>query len=162
MITMNSDELYQQLKKFSESFRTKLEKGTEVFAYKTADILIQSTPYGDSKTFEGLYKKREKQYGFKPIEGLSKGSWLMSFNDPVFINEIAYDNSSGGKSQARNHAIAQEYQLGETIYITNAVPYIEKLEKGSSKQAPEGIMELSLGKLQRLYGLNIAKILTGG
>ena len=161
MITIHSDELHRQLLEFSKKFRTTLEKGVERFVYKTADILIQSTPYGDDVLYSDLYEQRQRKYGFKPIAGLAKGSWLMSFDEVVNIPEVAYDNRSGGKSQARIHAISQEYQLGETVYITNSVPYIEKIEQGSSKQAPDGIMDLSLTKLQRLYGLNVAKLLTG-
>ena len=161
MIKIHADELHTQLKAFSEKFRSTLEKGVERFAYKTADIFIQSTPYGNVDKYFDLYVKRQDKYGFDIRPGLSKGSWLLSTGQPVFIEEVAYDNRSGGKSQARAYSSSQEYMLGETIYLTNSVPYIEKLEKGSSQQAPEGIMELSLSKLQRLYGLNVAKLLTG-
>lgn len=161
MITIHADELHNQLKAFSEKFRRTLEKGVERFAYRTADIFIQSTPYGDANKFLDLYVKREEKYGFEIRPGLAKGSWLLVTGQPVFIEEVAYDNKYGSKSQARAQASAQEYILGETIYLTNSVPYIQGLEQGSSKQAPQGIMDLSLNKLQRLYGLNVAKILTG-
>lgn len=162
MIKINGEELHKQLEAFAAKFRSTLEKGVERFAYKTADILIQSTPYGNVDKYLELYEDRQERYGFDIAPGLAKGSWLLSTGQPVFIQEVAYDNKYGSKSQARSYASAQEYMLGETIYLTNSVPYIEHLEKGYSReQAPEGIMELSLNKLQRLYGLNVAKILTG-
>jgi hypothetical protein len=162
MVTFESEDFQKQLHDIAKRFREKLEKGTEDFIYRTADILIQSTPYGDDKVYQSLYLKREKETGLAPFAGFSKGSWIMSFGAPALVGAIVPDNKSGGKSQARNHAIAHEFQLGDIVYITNSVPYIEKLEKGSSQQAPEGIMEMSLGKLERLYGLNVARILTGG
>ncbi len=35
------------------------------------------------------------------------------------------------------------------IYITNNLPYISKLENGSSKQAPNGMVNLTMNEVQR-------------
>lgn len=37
----------------------------------------------------------------------------------------------------------------ETIYITNRVPYIEKLNKGSSRQQPARFVELAAARVQQ-------------
>ena len=38
----------------------------------------------------------------------------------------------------------------KTIYITNRVPYIEKLNKGSSRQAPARFVELAAARVQQV------------
>jgi len=37
----------------------------------------------------------------------------------------------------------------KVIYITNSLPYITKLENGSSKQAPQGMVGLTMNDVQR-------------
>jgi hypothetical protein len=161
MVTFDSEDFQKQLQDIAKRFRERLEKGVEKFAYKTADIFIQSTPYGDIDKYYDYYEERQLEYGFRMQPGLAKGSWLLSTGQPAFSEEVAYDTRSGSKSQARAQMTAQEYVLGETIYLTNSVPYIIDLERGQSRQAPAGMLQLSMTKLVNLYSLNVAKILTG-
>ncbi len=37
---------------------------------------------------------------------------------------------------------------GRTVRLTNDVPYVEQLEQGSSSQAPNGIVEVSIEELK--------------
>ena len=36
------------------------------------------------------------------------------------------------------------FEVGDTIYLANNLPYIRKLEEGSSQQAPAGMVALSV------------------
>jgi hypothetical protein len=52
-------------------------------------------------------------------------------------------------AQAKAQAILEGKQPGQSIFITNELPYIKKLDSGSSDQAPAGFFDRALivGKL---------------
>lgn len=37
---------------------------------------------------------------------------------------------------------------GQTLYIANGLPYIERLEQGSSTQAPRGMVMITIAELK--------------
>ena len=49
--------------------------------------------------------------------------------------------ASAGQTVALGDAVIKNVKIGETIFITNNVNYIELLNKGWSKQAPSGFIE---------------------
>lgn len=73
-----------------------------------------------------------------PVDtGRARSNWLPSLNIPdVRIVE------PGQKPNIRN-AILQ-YNIADNILITNNLPYIQKLNDGSSKQAPAGFVDAAL------------------
>jgi uncharacterized protein CbrC (UPF0167 family) len=48
--------------------------------------------------------------------------------------------------------IATQFRVGPPIHITNNVPYIQKLNKGTSKQAPAGYVDSTIEKNVKKYG----------
>jgi hypothetical protein len=44
----------------------------------------------------------------------------------------------------------------ENCYIQNNLPYAERLENGWSKQAPHGMVKITLYELAEKYGLEVA------
>ena len=48
--------------------------------------------------------------------------------------------------------IATQFRVGPPIHITNNVPYIQKLNKGSSKKAPAGYVDSIIEKNVKKYG----------
>lgn len=48
--------------------------------------------------------------------------------------------------------------IKDVVYITNNVPYIEYLEDGSSKQAPAGMVALSLAEIEAELALTTAAL----
>lgn len=58
------------------------------------------------------------------------------FGSPPTVNEIV---------SSRVEANLRRFKLGDRVYISNAVPYAERLEyEGWSKQAPAGILRVAL------------------
>ena len=83
-----------------------------------------------------------------PVDtGRARGNWQVSANTPK-RNEI------DRKSPNWSTVVAQEMQnvgkLGDSIHITNNRPYIERLEYGYSKQAPEGMVRKTLARVRAL------------
>jgi hypothetical protein len=65
----------------------------------------------------------------------------------VAINEINYQTDFEVQNTAvqRSVKVVENYRLGDTINITNSLPYAARLEyEGWSKQAPDGMVMLTL------------------
>lgn len=58
--------------------------------------------------------------------------------------------SSGGDPVAQAIEVLADVQLGETVWCVNDVPYIVALEYGHSKQAPAGMVRLTLSAAQEI------------
>ncbi len=73
-----------------------------------------------------------------PVDtGRARANWLPSLNTPdVRIVE------PGQKSSI--DATLKAYKITDTILISNNLPYIQKLNNGSSKQAPAGFVDAAL------------------
>lgn len=66
-------------------------------------------------------------------EGTARNSWNISFQEGEFI-----DDGTGDKT------IIDPGNDQDTIYITNGVPYIGRLNQGSSSQAPANFIESAI------------------
>ena len=60
------------------------------------------------------------------------------------------DSKNGRPSIQRSLEWAANLKAGGIYYITNNVPYIMRLEYGSSKQAPAGMARITVAKWQRI------------
>lgn len=79
--------------------------------------------------------------------GRARGNWLVSLGSPdLSMNWDKKDPAGGGTISAGATAIG-ELQTYGAIYITNNLPYIVALEKGRSKQAPVGMVQVSLDRV---------------
>lgn len=153
---MNAKQFENDILSFMEELKDRIEKGVEKFIIDITYILIDDTPYGNVDKFLNLYEKRQEKYGFDIAPGLAKGSWLVSTGNLYNLGAIAYDKPNGYYSKIRAKQTVQEYVIGETVYITNSVPYILELNQGSSKQLPEGF-KVSVDKIEAIYSMNLSK-----
>lgn len=84
-----------------------------------------------------------------PVDtGRARWGWNCSFVQPDFTIPMAapegQKNYYGLDANRANQAFRAEVISGkETLYITNAVPYIVKLNEGWSRQAPARFFELA-------------------
>lgn len=98
-----------------------------------------------------------------PVDtGRARANWNLSIGeiDPA-VDEEATSADVPGK-QAEGVAVVAEFRAGQVGYVTNALPYIPELEKGHSKQAPAGMVAVTVAELQPLIGRIAAKIASGG
>lgn len=47
---------------------------------------------------------------------------------------------------------------GDVVYISNSVPYIEALENGWSKQAPQGMLRLAFEEVKANFSATVASV----
>ena len=86
-------------------------------------------------------------------EGRARANWITSLNrasnetvEPTGGQDA--EPPGGGpnaqKSIDQGLAVAAQYQFGQSIFISNNLPYIVKLNEGSSTQAPAGFVEAAV------------------
>lgn len=100
---------------------------------------------------EGVFAVGLKGLIFKtPVdEGTARGNWN------VEINKIDDSTNEGNQTY---HALTEgkntidKFKMGDIIYFTNALPYINRLEYGwSERQAPNGMMRLTYQELKNHF-----------
>lgn len=88
------------------------------------------------------------------LTGQAAGNWKTTIGAP----DNSYDPgaSSGQHSVDEAQRALSHLQLGQTVYITNNVPYIVELNSGSSSKAPAGFVETSIiDALHRTANFNL-------
>lgn len=94
-------------------------------------------------------RKVHDSMGIKAPEGYTggrfRGNWQIGM-DTLPVTETGAVDKSGSKTKAAAMTILNSFKVGttQTIYIVNNVPYAIPLEYGHSKQAPNGMVRLSL------------------
>ncbi len=82
----------------------------------------------------------------------ARSNWITSLGSPVTSSINPYSPGKGGATgeasgqAAINQAagVISQRTIGQDIYITNNLPYIQKLNEGSSAQAPAGFVQASV------------------
>lgn len=83
------------------------------------------------------------------VGGRFRGNWQFSINTPAegVLDQI---DPSGNVTIAVLRAQVQALTIGQTAYIVNNLPYGIPLEYGHSKQAPGGMVRVTLTRFQQI------------
>lgn len=179
MVSSNIDSVVLDFNKIKERINQRLIQMATTFAYQVTVSAIDDTPFGTKINPDGtinmLYENPARIAFFgSDVPGVSKAGWQLR------VGAIAYGGRKPmpAKSQQATE-IKQDagndlrpYQLGQTIFISNKVPYVvqdnffasrvpSSLEGGYSNQAPDGIMKPTLQMISTVYALNLAKYYKG-
>lgn len=175
MISCDTSKLEAELKKFHEEAVRKLEGMVELFSYWVTFEAIENTPFGDDVEYAALYNNPARMSIAKNAKaGNAKGGWVIEHNKPYsswWFMQADNENAENVKWAAEHRSA--NYKLGDTVYITNNVPYVSadgwpyetyrngspvlSLEGGASKQAPYGIMEPTLHAIMGIYQSDLKK-----
>ena len=90
-----------------------------------------------------------------PVDtGRLSNSWRPTVNRP--------SKSSQKASPAAIFKTVSNAKLGDSIYLVNNLPYAQKIEAGSSKQAPTGMVRVTVAEYQKIIEENVIKAKRGG
>jgi hypothetical protein len=131
----NLREFGVDLQKFARTMDIELEKVIKRVAFELHDRIIERTPVDT---------------------GAARASWNMSLNTP---DESTADPGKGkgkklsagaatAKAKGTQRRIKRLDPYRDVVWITNALPYIRRLEEGSSKQAPIGMVAVSMAEVE--------------
>lgn len=95
--------------------------------------------------------------------GRARNNWNVGRGSPTLQNvpEGNYPES-GSQALGRARSVIARLQAGDTVWITNALAYIPALEGGHSKQAPAGMIAVTVAELQPLVERIAAEVRRGG
>jgi hypothetical protein len=77
--------------------------------------------------------------------GRARGNWQVTSGSPA-VGEL--DRLDPGGTAATEEAAVLDIKYGDASYVVNNLPYIDALEHGSSTQAPEGMVGITVAELQ--------------
>lgn len=101
-----------------------------------------------------------------PVDtGRFRGSWRVGINavDPSTLPPLPKGTKgvlgipSTSELGTKTKKIS-EAKWGDTIFISNNVEYAKRLEDGSSSQAPQGVLGLTVAELQTKIGLLVKSV----
>lgn len=78
-------------------------------------------------------------------EGRFKGSWIVAINSVPTLDPGTLDKG-GGATIARMQAVVATAKAGDVLVMTSSLPYSRRLEFGWSKQAPAGVVRISVSE----------------
>lgn len=84
-----------------------------------------------------------------PVDkGLLRGNWQVSLNSPITETTTRSDVTGG---DAKAEALANLGSLVDIVYMTNNLPYAERIEYDSySRQAPAGMVRINVARWQEI------------
>lgn len=111
----------------------------KVVRYCLASIdgrLVSRSPVGDAK-----YWKHPPPKGY--AGGRFKGNWQMSIGSPA-MGALDVIDKDGKATIAAHAGIVASAKAGEVFYLMNNLPYANRIEKGWSRQAPVGLVAITV------------------
>ena len=67
-------------------------------------------------------------------------------------------DKGGGATIGRTQTVLEGWKVGQTIWLTNSLPYARRLEYGWSKQSPNGMVRLTVQNYSAALAKAVASI----
>lgn len=81
-----------------------------------------------------------------PVDtGHARANWQVGISEPI-TSEIDEEDPSGGATIERNASVIRQAPPHKDIILSNNVPYIHKLNEGSSSQAPAQFVQIAVAE----------------
>ena len=130
------------LSAFAKKTDARMEAVVRRIVLDVAKSLVEMSPVGDASYWQSPPPK-----GY--VGGRFKNSWDIGFNSiPSAVYRTA--DASGSSSLGRIEAGMGGKMGGAVHYLVNNTSYAMRLEEGWSRQAPHGMVELTVMKFQTI------------
>jgi hypothetical protein len=125
----------------TRQFKVSLDRFIELTKLNAHTVVARTV----LELFDSITKKT-------PVDtGYARRGWFVSFDRPS--NQLP--SKSGGSGAPAPPAVPKDTTVA---FITNNVPYIRFLEDGSSKQAPYGMVRVSVAEMQAKINTIVAQL----
>jgi hypothetical protein len=131
-----------QLQKFAEKTGQKADLAVQKIVVGVAGRVDARSPVGD-----GAYWKNPPPKGY--VGGRFRGNWQLGVG-VVPQGETGLIDPTGAEAQGRIIAEIPQQASGQVYYLFNNVPYARRIEEGWSRQAPQGVVGLTVIEFQRI------------
>lgn len=137
------------LQKFADKCGAKADLAVGKIVIGVSQRLDARSPVGDAS-----YWKNPPPKGY--IGGRFRGSWNLGIG--VVPADVETIDPSGAETQGRIIAAIPQKASGEVYYLVNATPYGRRIEEGWSRQAPQGLVGLTVIEFQRIVDDAVASL----
>lgn len=125
------------------------------YALLTLDTrLVQRSPVGDAKFWTHPAPK-----GYSG--GAFRGAWAISIGVPA-SGVTGIIDKDGAATLAAHAGIISQAKAGEVQYLTNGLPYAKRIEEGWSRQAPYGLVALTVVEWNNIVESAVNGVKAGG
>lgn len=128
------------LQRFAEKCGERADDAVGNIVVRIAQELDKRSPVGDA-----LYWKNPPPKGY--IGGHFRANWQLGVGS-MPVGEIPGVDPSGTKTLGRIMAEIPEQASGKVYWIANNTKYAQRLEYGWSRQAPQGMVGLTVSMFQ--------------
>jgi len=135
--------LQLDLRAFAAKANERTELQIKRIVAGVAQSLIEMSPVGDAS-----YWKNKPPKGY--TGGHFRANWDYGFNSAPGKVYPAIDKSGASSVSRVQSAMADKVMAGNVHYIINSLPYGRRLENGWSRQAPNGMVGLTVVKFKRI------------
>lgn len=129
------------LQRFAEKTKDKADLAVGSIVVRVSGRVDQRSPVGDA-----TYWKNPAPKGY--VGGRFRGSWNLGVD--TFPPNAETIDPSGSATQGRIIASIPEKSAGKVYYLINQVPYAQRIEEGWSRQAPQGVVGLTVIEFRQI------------
>ena len=130
------------LKKFAEKAGKRADDVVGNVVVRVAQELDRRSPVGDAS-----YWKNPPPKGY--IGGHFRANWQLGVGERP-MNEIPGADPDGSRTVGAILAEIPEQAAGKLYWLSNNAPYAQRLEHGWSRQAPQGLVQLTVIQFQTI------------
>jgi len=126
--------------------REDVAKTVRQLAFAIDRELVLRTPVGNPELWAANRGKKRGDRGFvgrNYTGGRARANWLPSLDVPSDAT-VDQPDPSGTQTMARMGQVTARFRLGQRIWISNNLDYIQRLNEGHSTQAPAGFVEAAI------------------
>lgn len=128
------------------NIRQEASKTVRQIAFAIDRELVRRTPVGNPDLWrvnKGKSRGDPGYVGKNYTGGRARANWLPSLETPT-DEVVEKPDPSGASSLARMSQVTSQFRLGQKIFISNSLPYIQRLDEGWSSQSPAGFVSSSI------------------
>lgn len=118
------------------------------FRRQLGQVLIRTTQRGQRLQQALMLEGLRRVVLRTPVDtGRARGSWQVGAGSPPRSSPIGVD-PSGAATIAKGAAVIAQIVLGQIGWIVSNLVYMPALDRGHSRQAPNGIVAVTIQELQ--------------
>ena len=95
---------------------------------------------------------------------VDKGTFVANWQPAIGVvpaGTLDVTDPTRGATLAKVEAVAEAMKVGDVAYLANNLPYAQRLEDGWSKQAPQGMVRLSVQRWQPIVDEAVRQVVAG-
>jgi hypothetical protein len=131
-----------QIAEFIERTKSDADKVVRATLGKLDAKLVARSPVGDASYWQNPAPK-----GY--TGGRFRGSWMLSEGSPA-TGESGILDKDGSATLAAHASVIAAAKAGTVHYLMNNTPYAKRIEEGWSRQAPVGVVALTVVEFQSI------------